>query len=105
VGETSLRVPVSVTHLPTGYVLRSVHPPDVEVHLSGMRRRLFLLESTDVTVEVDARSAHPGLHPLEVAPEDVRAPPGVAVTAVEPEQVELDLETSPPEASSVVEGR
>jgi len=95
VGDTSLRASLQVTNLPNGYVLASVDPRTVEVHLSGIRRDLFLLEPTDLTVEVDARPARPGRHFFEVKPQDVLAPPGVTVTAVEPNRVILDVEPSP----------
>jgi diadenylate cyclase len=95
VGDTSLRAPVQVTDLPTGYTLLSVDPGTVEVHLSGMRRRLFLLEPTDVTVQIDAPRARVGRHFLEVTPKDVLAPPGITVTSVDPNRVVLDVEPTP----------
>ena len=96
VGETSLRAPVQVTNLPAGYVLHSLSPEEVQISLSGVRRRLFLLEPTDLTVSVDALLAELGRRSFEVTPQDVHAPPGVTVIAVEPDEVVLDLEVPLP---------
>ncbi len=76
VGEVSLRAPVQVTNLPAGYVLRSLKPEEVQVSLSGVRRRLFLLEPTEVTVSVDVLLAQLGRRSFAVTPQDVHAPPG-----------------------------
>jgi hypothetical protein len=67
----------------------------VEVRLSGARRRLFLLETAEVTVSVDALLAQLGRRSFRVTPRDVHAPPGVTVVAVEPAEVELDVEAPP----------
>ncbi len=105
VGETSLRAPVQVTNLPAGYVLHSLKPEEVQVSLSGIRRRLFLLEPTEVTVSVDVLLAQLGRRSFAVTPRDVHAPLGVTVTAVEPEEVVLDLEVPPAPAPSPPGGR
>lgn len=100
VGEVSLRAPVQVTNLPAGYVLRSLKPEEVQVSLSGVRRRLFLLEPTEVTVSVDVLLAQLGRRSFAVTPQDAHAPPGITVTAVEPEEVVLDVGVPPSQAPS-----
>jgi uncharacterized protein (TIGR00159 family) len=95
VDEMSLNVPVEVTNVPAGYLLQSTSPPVVRVHLSGVRRRLFLLEPSDLTVSIDALLAQLGRRSFEVTPQDVDAPPGITVTSVEPDRVVLDLEAHP----------
>jgi hypothetical protein len=84
-----------VTNVPAGYLLQSTSPPVVRVHLSGVRRRLFLLEPSDLTVSIDALLAQLGRRSFEVTPQDVDAPPGITVTSVEPDRVVLDLEAHP----------
>jgi diadenylate cyclase len=95
VGEISVHVPVQVANLPADYVLHSIDPGEVQVRLSGARRRLFLLETAEVTVSVDALLAQLGRRSFRVTPRDVHAPPGVTVVAVEPAEVELDVEAPP----------
>jgi diadenylate cyclase len=99
VGETSLRAPVQVTNLPAGYVLRSTTPSEVRVSLTGVWRRLFLLEPSDVSVSVDALLAQLGRRTFQVTPQDVHAPPGVSAVDVEPDRVVLDVEAPPPPAA------
>jgi DNA integrity scanning protein DisA with diadenylate cyclase activity len=89
--EATLRVPVEVTNLPAGYALGSVTPGSVTVTVSGVRRRLFVLQPSDVTVTVDALLAQLGRRTFEVTPQSARAPRGVTVTAVQPDHVGLDL--------------
>jgi diadenylate cyclase len=104
VDETSLNVPVEVMNVPTGYELQSTRPPIVRVYVSGVRRRLFLLEPSDLTVSIDALLAQLGRRSFEVTPQDVDAPPGITVKSVEPDRVVLDLEVrSPSPASSADE--
>lgn len=100
VDEVSLSVPVEVTNVPAGYVLHSTTPGVVHVHVSGVRRRLFLLEPSDLRVSVDALLAQLGRRSFEVTRQDVDAPPGVTVTAVDPGKVVLDLEAHSPPAPS-----
>jgi len=95
VGETSVREPVQVANLPTGYVLHSVEPGEVQVTLSGVRRRLFLLQPTDVTVEVDGLLAQLGRRSFTVTPQDVDVPAGVTVTDVEPDHLVIDVGVPP----------
>jgi len=96
VGDASMHVPVKVTNLPAGYVLRSVHPEEVDVRLSGVRRRLFLVQPSDVTVSIDALLAQLGRRTFDVTPQEVDVPPGLTVTGVDPDEVVLDLDTAAP---------
>jgi hypothetical protein len=91
---------VEVTNVPAGYVLHSTTPGVVHVHVSGVRRRLFLLEPSDLRVSVDALLAQLGRRSFEVTRQDVDAPPGVTVTAVDPGKVVLDLEARSRQAAS-----
>jgi len=105
VGDRSVRVPVKVTNLPPGHTLRVVHPEAVDVHLAGARRRLFLMQPSDVTVTVDAILAPLGRRTFDVTPRQVAAPPGLTVVDIEPDQVVLDLETAPSRATGEVRSR
>jgi diadenylate cyclase len=89
--ETTLSAPVEVGNLPAGYALDSVTPASVRVTVTGVRRRLFVLQPSDVTVSVDALLAQLGRRTFELTPDSVRAPRGVTVMAVEPDHVLLVL--------------
>jgi diadenylate cyclase len=89
--ETTLSAPVEVGNLPAGYALDSVTPASVKVTVTGVRRRLFVLHPSDVTVSVDALLAQLGRRTFELTPDSVRAPRGVTVMAVEPGHVVLGL--------------
>jgi diadenylate cyclase len=93
VGKASIQAPVQVANLPAGYVLRSLNPTEVTVTLSGVRRRLFLIQPSDVTVRIDALLAQLGRRTFEVTAQSVHVPPGVTVTAVEPDHVSIDVST------------
>jgi diadenylate cyclase len=89
--ETTLSVPVEVGNLPAGYALDSVTPASVRVIVTGVRRRLFVLQPSDVTVSVDALLAQLGRRTFELTPQSVRAPRGVTVMALQPDHVVLGL--------------
>ncbi|HXK11064.1 MAG TPA: diadenylate cyclase [Vicinamibacteria bacterium] len=89
--ETTLTVPVEIGNLPAGYSLESVTPGRVVVTLTGVRRRLFVLGPSDVTVSVDALLAQLGRRTFDLTPQSVRAPRGVTVASVQPDHVSLAL--------------
>jgi diadenylate cyclase len=89
--ETTLTVPVEVGNLPAGYVLESVTPATVTVTVTGVRRRLFVLQPSDVTVSVDGLLAQLGRRTFELTPHSARASRGVTVTFVQPDHVTLGL--------------
>jgi DNA integrity scanning protein DisA with diadenylate cyclase activity len=89
--EWTLEVPVGVGNLPAGYALESVVPASVAVTVTGVRRRLFVLQPSDVTVSVDALLAQLGRRTFDLTPQSVRAPRGVTVMALQPDRVVLDL--------------
>ena len=95
--ETTLSAPVEVGNLPAGYALDSVTPAIVKVTVSGVRRRLFVLQPSDVTVSVDALLAQLGRRTFDLTPDSVRTPRGVTVMAVEPGHVVLGLREPEPD--------
>jgi len=94
--ETTLSVPVEVGNIPAGYALESVTPARVTVSVTGVRRRLFVLQPANLTVSLDAFLAQLGRRTFEIGPSSVRAPSGLTVTAVQPERVALVLRAQPP---------
>jgi diadenylate cyclase len=96
VTRTTFMVPVEVENLPAGYEIESVSPREVKVTVSGVRRALFFLQPSDLHVEVDAFQAPLGRRTYDILPQSVKAPPGVAVTAVEPARVEVTVQHTAP---------
>jgi diadenylate cyclase len=105
VSETTLSIPVGVSNLPAGHTLESVTPASVTVTVTGVRRRLFVLQPSDVTVNVDALLTQLGRRTFELTPQSVRAPRGVTVTAVEPDRVLLDLRVPERDGGPPVKGQ
>jgi diadenylate cyclase len=103
--ETTLTVPVEVGNLPAGYVLESVTPATVTVTVTGVRRRLFVLQPSDVTVTVDGLLAQLGRRRFELTPHSARAPRGVTVTALQPDRVTLGLRGPEPDGGPTKSGR
>ena len=103
--EMTLSVPVSIGNLPAGYALESVTPASVMVTVTGVRRRLFVLQPSDVTVSVDALLAELGRRRFDVTPQSVRVPQGVTATAVQPDHVSLELRVPPREGPSASDQR
>ena len=100
ISEATLSVPVEVGNLPAGYTLDSVAPPSVRVTVTGVRRRLFVLQPSDLTVSVDALLAQLGRRTFDLSAHSVRAPRGVTVVAVEPDHVVLGLRAPEQEGGS-----
>jgi hypothetical protein len=94
--EATLDVRIDVANLPAGYALESVTPPSVTVTVTGVRRRLFVLQPSDLTVSVDALLAQLGRRTFELTPHSVHAPRGVTVMAVQPDHVALELRAPEP---------
>jgi diadenylate cyclase len=95
VTEATFDVPVQVVNLPSGYTLESVTPQQVTVTVTGVRRRLFVLQPSDVTLTVDALLAQLGRRTFDLTAQSVRLPPGMTVSAIQPDRVVLDLEPTP----------
>jgi len=87
--ERAFLLPVEVDNLPAGFVLEEVQPSDVEVVVTGPRRLLLLLDSSSLDVRVDAFLVQLGRRTFEINPAAVQHPPGVGVSAVEPNRVQL----------------
>jgi hypothetical protein len=84
-------VEVSVENLPEGYTLEAVDPPSVRVTLSGRRRDVYLANSGDLSVAIDALLVQLGRRTFQVSPAQVSHPDSVSVVAVRPGRVRLSV--------------
>ncbi len=89
--EDTRRAAVAVENLPQGYRLVSVDPPEVEVLLTGPRRRLP--DDPEVfKVRIDADLVELGRRTFRISPAQVDSPPGVMALGVEPQSVKLSVQ-------------
>jgi len=89
--ERVIRVPVTIDNVPTGYTVERTSPADVDVVVSGLRRRLLLLGPGSLEVRVDALLLQLGRRTFELGPQSVNHPPGLTVVAVQPDRVVLSV--------------
>jgi diadenylate cyclase len=90
--ERIVRVPITVENLPEGYSVERVSPVEVEVVITGLRRRVLLLAPGSLEVRVDALLVQLGRRTFGLSPQSVTHPPGVTVVAVQPESVVLSVQ-------------
>jgi uncharacterized protein (TIGR00159 family) len=84
-------VDVTVENLPEGYTLEAVDPPSVKVTLSGRRRDVYLANSGDLAVAIDALLVQLGRRTFQVSPAHVSHPDRVVVVAVRPGRIRLSV--------------
>jgi DNA integrity scanning protein DisA with diadenylate cyclase activity len=97
--ERLVRVPVTVDNLPDGYSVERVSPAEVEVVVTGLRRRVLLLAPGSLDVRVDGLLVQLGRRTFGLSPQSVTHPPGVTVLAVQPESVVLSVKGPASETS------
>ncbi|HTF32745.1 MAG TPA: diadenylate cyclase [Myxococcota bacterium] len=91
VDEVSYDLPIAVDNLPAGYTLEKVDPPQLEVTLSGPRRRFILLDEKRLEVRLDGFLVEAGRRSFDVPDEAVVHPAGLKVTSVTPRRVKLSI--------------
>jgi YbbR domain-containing protein len=92
-------IPIEFTRLPRGLALASQSDARVQVQIRG---RSWLLDSVNLdsmTARLDLAPLQAGSHTLVVAPEQVRAPPGVSVVNIAPRQITVRLDRQEPPKS------
>jgi len=104
VDEISYDLPVAVDNLPAGYVLDKVDPPQLEVTLSGPRRRFILLDQKRLEVRLDGFLVEAGRRSFEVPDEAVVHPAGLKVTSVTPRRVKLSVRRTGGEGGTDTQG-
>lgn len=88
--EVERVVPVQVENLPSGYVLESVEPAEVQITLSGRWRDLLFFDRRDaVRVRIDALLVQLGRRTFQVTPAEVDHPPGTIVESISPDRVRV----------------
>lgn len=90
--EIERELPIRVTGLPEGVVLKAVEPPRAHVQLSGRRRDLLLLDTQSLEVRVDAILVELGRRSFPITAENVVRPATIDVVSIEPTQIKIQLE-------------
>jgi uncharacterized protein (TIGR00159 family) len=104
VDEVSYELPVAVDNLPAGYSLEKVDPPELEVTLSGTRRRFVLLDEKRLEVRLDGFLVEAGRRSFDVPDEAVIHPAGLKVTSVTPRRVRLSVRRTAGEGGAETPG-
>jgi uncharacterized protein (TIGR00159 family) len=104
VDEVSYDLPISVDNLPAGYSVEKVDPPELEVTLSGPRRRFVLLDKRRLEVRLDGFLIEAGRRSFDVPDEAVVHPAGLMVTSVTPRRVKLSVHRTGGEAGAGTQG-
>jgi diadenylate cyclase len=89
----AVTAPVLVENLPNALGLFSLEPELISLRLQGSRRSLAQLETGQTFVVLDTRSAVAGEQTLRITPADVRAPTGLEILDIDPEEVRVSLVT------------
>jgi diadenylate cyclase len=87
--EQSARVVVD--NLPEGYALETVTPPEVSVTLSGPRSRFMFTSPKQIELHLDAFLVTLGRRTFQLGLDQVQAPPGTEVLAIDPATVRLSV--------------
>jgi YbbR domain-containing protein len=85
-------VPVSTTNLPPDLALAADVRDTVTVWVSGPQRDLQRVTSGMLSPRIDLSTAEEGENIFPISAEDLNAPRGVSVTAVEPSEIRVELE-------------
>ncbi len=84
-------IPVIVENLPEEYILLEVDPPEVEVAFKGPRRDLFLVNSGQFNIHLDADFVKLGRRTFKISSALIEHPESLKVVNVHPAKVRLDV--------------
>jgi len=104
VDEVSYDLPITVDNLPAGYSVEKIDPPELEVTLSGPRRRFVLLDKRRLEVRLDGFLIEAGRRSFDVPDEAVVHPAGLTVTSVTPRRVKLSVRRTGGDAGAATPG-
>jgi YbbR domain-containing protein len=86
-------VPLDLVDRPLGVEVTSLGVETVIVRVEGRRSLLRSLREQDFRAEVSLKNARPGRFVVRLEPTSVKAPPGVRVVRVTPDEIRGVLET------------
>jgi DNA integrity scanning protein DisA with diadenylate cyclase activity len=92
---TVLSLPIEVENMPEGWSLDGVEPATVEVTVAGPRRRVIVLQESDVAVLVEVTGLAQGRRRFRLRTEDVVAPAGLDVVGLSARRVAVRVTRGP----------
>jgi YbbR domain-containing protein len=90
--ERSLRVPLAVRNLPTGFEIVGDLPSSVDVRVRGSSAQLSRLDPGDIVAMLDLAGGRTGPRLFHLRADEVRVPYGIEVAQVMPPSLSLALE-------------
>jgi diadenylate cyclase len=96
--QKTVLAPVLVDSIDTGFEVEKVEPAEVRVHITGLRRDLYLLDPTTIEVRVDASLVSLGRRTFQLRADDVQHPPNLTIQGVEPGKIRVEVRSEPPPA-------
>lgn len=90
--ERGFQVPLEFENVPRALRIAGDSPDALRVRLRGPADAVGGVEPDDLAAVLDLSGRQPGRHAFDMLAGRVRTPPGVEVTSVVPETVELLLE-------------
>lgn len=90
--ERGFQVPLEYENVPPTLRIAGDSPDVIRVRLRGPADAVGAVEPDDLAAVLDLSGGTPGRHAFDMLAGRVRTPPGVEVTSVAPETVDLILE-------------
>ncbi len=90
--ERGFQVPLEYENVPRTLRIAGDSPDVIRVRLRGSADAVGAVEPDDLAAVLDLSGGTPGRHAFDMLAGRVRTPPGVEVTSVVPETVDLILE-------------
>jgi len=87
----TFRVPVKFAEGTGELAVQSVRPPEVSVTFSAQRKDLYLVDTADIVLTLRTFGLEPGPTTLPITATDLTYPQDLALEAVEPDQVRVEL--------------
>ncbi len=87
------RVHIEFTTPDPGMEITAASASDVKLLISGTKPLINALRPEQVTIKLNLEGAHAGINTIPVTQGSIQLPPGIQLKQVEPEQVEVTLDT------------
>jgi YbbR domain-containing protein len=89
--EITLRVPIEISNIPADSLVLEDAPSEVDARVYGPRTLIRRMASERLSKNVDLTGLGLGNHVFQVAPEDLRLPPGVKTLRISPDTFSITL--------------
>ncbi len=87
------RVHIEFTTPDPGMEITAASASDVKLLISGTKPLINALKPDQITIKLNLEGAHAGTNTIPVTQGSIQLPPGIQLKQVEPEQIEVTLDT------------